>query len=76
MLVLDNEFLAQHVPELAEEIRVYHKNFSVVFDFLWWVQSRFSISILKKSKRVLYFMALDGALAESSHITFLLSLIR
>ncbi|KAG0025237.1 Origin recognition complex subunit 3 [Podila clonocystis] len=76
MLVLDNEFLAQHVPELAEEIREYHKNFSIVFDFLWWVQSRFSISILKKSKRVLYFMALDGALAESSHVTFLLSLIR
>ncbi|KAG0093222.1 Origin recognition complex subunit 3 [Podila epicladia] len=76
MLILDNEFLAQHVPELADDIRVYHKNFSIVFDFLWWVQSRFSISILKKSKRVLYFMALDGALAESSHITFLLSLIR
>ncbi|KAF9207972.1 Origin recognition complex subunit 3 [Podila verticillata] len=76
MLILDNEFLAQHVPELAEDIREYHRNFSIVFDFLWWVQSRFSISILKKSKRVLYFMALDGALAESSHVTFLLSLIR
>ncbi|KFH74264.1 hypothetical protein MVEG_01477 [Podila verticillata NRRL 6337] len=76
MLILDNEFLAQHVPELAEDIREYHRNFSIVFDFLWWVQSRFSISILKKSKRVLYFMALDGVLAESSHVTFLLSLIR
>ncbi|KAG0346062.1 Origin recognition complex subunit 3 [Podila humilis] len=76
MLLLDNEFLAQHIPELVKDIRDYHGHFSAVFGFLWWLQSRFSISILKKSKRVLYFMALDGALPESSHITFLLTLVR
>ncbi|KAG0009974.1 hypothetical protein BGZ80_001889 [Entomortierella chlamydospora] len=38
--------------------------------------SRFSISVLKKSKRALYFMALEGTLTNSSNITFLLSLVR
>ncbi|KAF9428479.1 Origin recognition complex subunit 3, partial [Podila epigama] len=76
MLLLDDEFLALHIPDLVLEINRYHQYFRITFDFLWWVQSQFSISILKKSKRALYFMALDGALVESSHVSFLLSLVK
>ncbi|KAF9191007.1 Origin recognition complex subunit 3 [Haplosporangium sp. Z 767] len=76
MLLKDDEFLTFEIPDLVQDLVEYHQNFALIFDFLWFLQSRFSISVLKKSKRVLYFMALDGTLTESSHITFLLSLVR
>ncbi|KAG0199401.1 Origin recognition complex subunit 3 [Mortierella sp. GBA30] len=76
MLLQDDEFLMLQIPDLVSELQEYHMNFSLVFDFLWFLQSRFSISVLKKSKRVLYFMALDGSLISSSNITFLLGLVR
>ncbi|KAF9101100.1 Origin recognition complex subunit 3 [Mortierella sp. AM989] len=76
MLLLDDEFLTLQIPELVMELLDYHRNFAAVFDFLWFLQSRFSIAVLKKSKRALYFMALEGTLANSSNITFLLSLVR
>ncbi|KAI1321579.1 Origin recognition complex subunit 3 [Mortierella claussenii] len=76
MLLLDNEFLALQIPDMVKDLEEYHRNFALVFDFLWFLQSRFTISVLKKSKRALYFMALEGTLAESSNITFLLSLVR
>ncbi|KAG0262166.1 Origin recognition complex subunit 3, partial [Mortierella polycephala] len=76
MLLKDDEFLTFEIPDLVQDLVEYHKNFALIFDFLWFLQSRFSISVLKKSKRVLYFMALDGTLTESSHVTFLLSLVR
>ncbi|KAG0368066.1 Origin recognition complex subunit 3 [Gamsiella multidivaricata] len=76
MLLLDDGFLTLHVPDLVQGLQEYHRSFSLVFDFLWFLQSRFSLSVLKKSKRALYFMALEGALTESSNITLLLSLVR
>ncbi|KAG0300536.1 Origin recognition complex subunit 3 [Dissophora globulifera] len=76
MLLLDEEFLTLHILELVQNIREYHSNFALIFDFLWFLQSRFSVSVLKKSRRALYFMALEGALTESSTITFLLSQVR
>ncbi|KAF9583501.1 Origin recognition complex subunit 3 [Lunasporangiospora selenospora] len=76
MLLKDDEFLTLQIPEWAQEIRTYRSNFSLMFEFLWFVQSQFSISILKRSKRTLYFMALEGTLTDSSHMTFLLSLVR
>ncbi|KAF8983262.1 Origin recognition complex subunit 3 [Entomortierella lignicola] len=76
MLVLDDEFLTLQIPDLISDIQEYHRNFATVFDFLWFLQSRFSIAVLKKSKRALYFMALEGILVNSSNITFLLNLVR
>ena len=76
MLLMDDEFLALQIPDLANDLLEYHKNFAFVFDFLWFLQSRFPISVLKKSKRALYFMALDGSLTTSSTLAFLLGLIR
>ncbi|KAF9966160.1 Origin recognition complex subunit 3 [Mortierella alpina] len=76
MLLMDDEFLALQIPDLANDLQEYHRNFAFVFDFLWFLQSRFPISVLKKSKRALYFMALDGSLTTSSTLTFLLGLIR
>ncbi|KAF9351066.1 Origin recognition complex subunit 3 [Mortierella sp. AD094] len=76
MLLLDDEFLTLQIPDMVKDIQEYHRNFAIVFDFLWFLQSRFSIAVLKKSKRALYFMALEGTLANSSNITFLLSLVR
>ncbi|KAF9432263.1 hypothetical protein BGZ76_011057, partial [Entomortierella beljakovae] len=76
MLLLDDEFVVQQVPDLIKDLTSYHRSFAIVFDFLWHLQSRFSIAVLKKSKRALYFMALEGTLTNSSNITFLLSLVR
>ncbi|KAF9931661.1 Origin recognition complex subunit 3 [Mortierella alpina] len=76
MLLMDDEFLALQIPDLVNDLQEYHRNFAFVFDFLWFLQSRFPISVLKKSKRALYFMALDGSLTTSSTVTFLLGLVR
>ncbi|KAG0005403.1 Origin recognition complex subunit 3 [Entomortierella chlamydospora] len=76
MLLLDDEFLTLQIPDMVKDIQEYQRNFAIIFDFLWFLQSRFSISVLKKSKRALYFMALEGTLTNSSNITFLLSLVR
>ncbi|OAQ35888.1 hypothetical protein K457DRAFT_13122 [Linnemannia elongata AG-77] len=76
MLILDDEFLVQQIPDLVQGLREYHQNFGMIFDFLWFLQTRFSISLLKKPKRALYFMALEGSLINSSHIPFLQSLVR
>ncbi|KAF9088281.1 Origin recognition complex subunit 3 [Mortierella sp. AD031] len=76
MLVLDDEFLVQQIPDMVQDLKEYHQNFGVIFDFLWFLQSRFSMSLLKKPKRALYFMALEGTLVNSSHIPFLQSLVR
>lgn len=76
MLLLDDEFLVQQIPDLVQGLREYHQNFGMIFDFLWFLQTRFSISLLKKPKRALYFMALEGSLINSSHIPFLQSLVR
>ncbi|KAF9570993.1 Origin recognition complex subunit 3 [Mortierella alpina] len=53
MLLMDDEFLALQIPDLANDLHDYHRNFAFVFDFLWFLQSRFPISVLKKSKRAL-----------------------
>ncbi|KAG9062307.1 Origin recognition complex subunit 3 [Linnemannia hyalina] len=71
MLILDDEFLVQQIPDLVQGLCEYHQNFGMIFDFLWFLQTRFSISLLKKPKRALYFMALEGSLINSSHIPFL-----
>ncbi|KAG0282023.1 Origin recognition complex subunit 3 [Linnemannia gamsii] len=76
MLILDDEFLVQQIPDMVQGLLEYHQNFGMIFDFLWFLQSRFSISLLKKPKRALYFMALEGTLINSSHIPFLQSLVR
>lgn len=76
MLLLDNEFLMLQIPEMVRELQEYHQDFKVIFDFLWFVQSKFSISVLRISKRALYFMALEGSLTNSSSIPFLLALVR
>ncbi|KAF9127559.1 Origin recognition complex subunit 3 [Mortierella sp. 14UC] len=76
MLILDDEFLVQQIPDMVQGLQEYHQNFGMMFDFLWFLQSRFSISLLKKPKRALYFMALDGSLINSSHLPFLQSLVR
>lgn len=76
MLILDDEFLVQQIPDLVQGLWEYHQNFGMIFDFLWFLQTRFSISLLKKPKRALYFMALEGSLINSSHIPFLQSLVR
>ncbi|KAF9922273.1 Origin recognition complex subunit 3, partial [Linnemannia zychae] len=76
MLILDDEFLSQQIPDMVQGLQEYHQNFSMIFDFLWFLQARFSISLLKKSKRALYYMALENTLISSSHIPFLQSLIR
>ncbi|KAF9901848.1 Origin recognition complex subunit 3 [Linnemannia zychae] len=76
MLILDDEFLVQQIPDMVQGLREYHQSFRMMFGFLWFLQSRFSISLLKKPKRALYFMALDGSLISSSHLSFLQSLVR
>lgn len=76
MLLLDNEFLMLQIPDMVYELQEYHQNFKVIFDFMWFVQSKFSISVLRKSKRALYFMALEGTLTSSSNVPFLLALVR
>lgn len=76
MLLLDDGFLIPQIPGLVHGLQEYHQNFSLIFDFLWFVQSKFSISVLRKSKRALYFMALEGTLTTSSSIVFLLGLVR
>lgn len=76
MLLLDNEFLMLQIPDMVLELQDYHQDFAVIFDFLWFVQSKFSVSVLRKSKRALYFMALEGTLTSSSNVPFLLALVR
>ena len=76
MLILDDEFFVQQIPDMVQGLQEYHQNFGTIFDFLWFLQSRFSISLLKKPKRALYFMALEGTLISSTHIPFLQSLVR
>ncbi|KAG0281242.1 Origin recognition complex subunit 3 [Linnemannia exigua] len=76
MLILDDEFLVQQIPDIVQALQEYHQSFGMIFDFLWFLQSRFSMSLLKKPKRALYFMALEGTLINSSHIPFLQSLVR
>ncbi|KAK3821049.1 MAG: origin recognition complex subunit 3 N-terminus-domain-containing protein [Benniella sp.] len=76
MLLLDNEFLMLQIPELIQELQDYHQDFAMIFDFLWFIQSKFSVSVLRKSKRALYFMALEGTLTSSSNVPFLLALDR
>ncbi|ORZ14878.1 origin recognition complex subunit 3 N-terminus-domain-containing protein [Lobosporangium transversale] len=76
MLLLDNEFLKLQIPDMVRDLQEYHRNFALVFEFLWFLQARFTIAILKKSKRALYFMALEGTLTDSTSISFLLNLVR
>ncbi|KAG0006710.1 hypothetical protein BGZ65_004872 [Modicella reniformis] len=59
MLLLDDEFLILQIPDMVQELQAYHQNFSLIFDFLWFMQSKFALSVLRKSKRALYFMALE-----------------
>ena len=76
MLLLDNEFLMLQIPDLIQELQDYHQDFAMIFDFLWFIQSKFSVSVLRKSKRALYFMALESTLTSSSNVPFLLALVR
>ncbi|KAG0250103.1 Origin recognition complex subunit 3 [Actinomortierella ambigua] len=76
MMVVDDEYIALQLPSFVQQLKMYHDNFALAFEFLMFVQSRFTLSVLKKPKRALYFMALDGILIDSNHTKLLLTLVR
>ncbi|KAF9972558.1 Origin recognition complex subunit 3 [Actinomortierella ambigua] len=76
MMVVDDEYVTLQLPSYVQCLKEYHDNFALAFEFLMFVQSRFTLSVLKKPKRALYFMALDDILVDSNHTKLLLTLVR
>ncbi|KAG0237232.1 Origin recognition complex subunit 3 [Actinomortierella wolfii] len=76
MMVVDDEYLTLQLPNFVQQLKEYHENFALAFELLIFVQSRFTLSVLKKPKRALYFMALEDNLVDSNHTKLLLSLVR